>query len=283
VTNFKLTGANGDSITFDKTNYILNPNLLGMGIPPTAVRIDESSRVGGVHRYTRRAVRNVDLPVTVIGTDSADVETKLRRLARLTQDTSGPTVLTALRDSGDLTLNVHYTGGAELEYGSDKAGDVWAKLLLSFQAPSPYWESATTESFTVTSGNTGRGLLPQLTKLKVSSSQSLGVISVNNTSDVPVYPTFVVTGPVTNLEVTLNGQGWKFTETVGAGEQFVVNHETATVVNTAGVNRYDILDSLPKFFQIEPGTSGLLVLGTGTTADTSVELTYNLAFEVVHG
>lgn len=283
MTNFKLTGANGDTITFDKTNYILNPTLLGMGVPPTTVRIDENARVGGVHRYTRRAVRNVDLPITVVGTDSADVETKLRRLARLTQDTSGPTVLTALRDSGDLTLNVHYTGGAELEYGEDKAGDIWAKLLLSFQAPYPYWESATTESFTITSGNTGRGLLPELSKLKVSSSQSLGVISVDNTSDVPIYPTFVVTGPVTDLQVTLLGQGWSFTETVGAGEQFVVNHENATVVNTAGVNRYDILDASPKFFAIPPGVSGLLVLGTGATADTSVELTYNLAYEVVHG
>ena len=283
MTNFKLTGANGDTITFDRDDYILNPDLLGMGIPPTAVRIDESARYGGVHRYSRRAVRNVDLPITVVGTDSDDVETKLRRLAKITQDTSGPTVLTAIRASGDLTLNVHYTGGAELKYGGSAGGDQWARLVLSFQAPNPYWESATTESFTVTSGNTGRGLLPQLSKLKVSSSQAIGVISVDNTSDVPVYPTFIVTGPVDDLEVTLNGEGWSFTESVATGEQFTVDHDAATVVNTAGVNRYDILDSNPKFFAIPPGTSGLLVNGTNTTADTSITLQYNLAFEVVHG
>ena len=283
MTNFKLTGANGDTITFDNSNYVLTQNLTGMGIPPTSVRIDDSSRYGGVHRYSRRTVRNVDLPVTVLGTDSTDVETKLRRLAKLTQDTSGPTTLTAVRPSGDLTLEVHYTGGAELVYGGDTGGTTWAKLLLSFQAPNPYWESATTETFTVTSGNTGRGLLPELSKLKVSSSQAIGVISVNNTSDVPVYPSFIVTGPVSDLEVTLNGQGWKFTESVATGEQFTVDHDTATVVNTAGVNRYDILDSTPKFFSIPPGTSGLLVNGTGTDANTTITLQYNLAFEVVHG
>jgi hypothetical protein len=283
VTNFKLTGANGDSITFDKSNYILNPTLLGMGIPPTQVRIDENARVGGVHRYTRRAVRNVDLPITVIGTDSADVETKLRRLAKLTQDTSGPTVLTAIRDTGDLTLNVHYTGGAELEYGDDQAGDIFAKLLLSFQAPNPYWQSATTETFTITTGNTGRGLLPQLTKLKVSSAQAIGIITVNNTSDVPVYPTFRVTGPVDDLEVTLNGVGWSFTSAVATGEQYTVNHGTATVVDTAGVNSYDILDTNPKFFALQPGTQALLVNGTNADANTSVVLEYNTAFEVVHG
>ena len=283
MTNFKLTGANGDSITFDRQNYILNPTLLGMGIPPTQVRIDENARVGGVHRYTRRAVRNVDLPITVIGTDSADVETKLRRLAKLTQDTSGPTVLTAIRDTGDLTLNVHYTGGAELEYGDDQAGDIFAKLLLSFQAPNPYWQSTTTETFTITTGNTGRGLLPQLTKLKVSSAQAIGIITVNNTSDVPVYPTFQVTGPVDNLEVTLNGVGWSFTSAVATGEQYVINHNTATVVDTAGVNSYDILATNPKFFALQPGTQALLVTGTNADANTSVVLEYNTAFEVVHG
>lgn len=283
MTNFKLTGANGDTITFDRDNYVLNPELLGMGIPPTAVRIDENARYGGVHRYSRRAVRNVDLPITVIGTDSADVESKLRRLARLTQDSSGPTVLTAVRDSGDLTLGVHYTGGAELSYGGEKGGDQWARLLLSFQAPNPYWESADVESFVITSGNTGRGLLPQLSKLKVSSSQAIGVISVDNTSDVPVYPALIVTGPVENLEVTLNGQGWSFNETVAAGEQFTVDHDTATVVDVANVNRYDILNASPKFFAIPPGVSGLLIAGTNTDSDTNIELRYNLAFEVVHG
>lgn len=283
MTNFKLTGANGDEITFDRQNYILNPTLLGMGVPPTQVRIDENARVGGVHRYTRRAVRNVDLPVTVVGTDSADVETKLRRLAKLTQDTSGPTVLTAIRDSGDLTLNVHYTGGAELEYGGDAGGDIWAKLLLSFQAPNPYWQSTDTETFTITTGNTGRGLLPQLSKLKVSSAQAIGIITVNNTSDVPVFPTFRVTGPVENLEVTLNGVGWSFTSSVATGEQYTVNHGTATVVDTAGVNSYNILATNPKFFALQPGTQALLVNGTNADSNTSVVLEYNTAFEVVHG
>lgn len=283
MSNFKLTGANGDTITFDRDNYILNPELLGMGIPATAVRIDESARFGGVHRFTRRAVRNVDLPITVVGTDEADVETKLRRLAKLTQDTSGATVLTAIRDSGDLTLDVHYTGGAELAYGGKKGGKQFARLLLSFQAPNPYWQSADLEIFDITSGNTGRGLLPQLSKLKVSSSQAIGIISVTNTSDVPVYPTFIVTGPIENLEVTLNGQGWGFTSVVAEGEQYTVNHDTATVVDVAGVNRYDILETSPKFFAIPPGTSGILVNGTDTNVNTSVRLQYNLAFEVVHG
>ena len=283
MSNYSLTGANGDVITFDNTNYVLNPTLIGFGIPPTAVRIDESARLGGIHRYTRRGVRNIDMPVTVLGTSKTDVETKLRRIARLTQDTAGPTRLTALRDAGNVFLELHYVGGAELEYGGESGGDTWARVLFSFQAPNPYWQSADTESFTVTTGNTGRGLLPQLTKLRVSSAQALGLINVNNTSDVPVYPTFEVVGPVNGLQVTLNGQGWTFNENVVTGDIFEVDHEAATVTGIGGVNRYDILDTAPKFFAFPPGVSSVLVTGTNADLNTVIRSTYSLAYEVVHG
>lgn len=283
MSGYTLTGANGDVITFDNSTYVLNPSLVGFGIPPTSVRIDDSARYGGVYRYSRRGVRNVDMPVTVLGSSATDVEDKLRRLAKLTQDTAGPTKLTALRDAGNVFLELHYVGGAELEYGGETGGKTWAKLLLSFQAPNPYWQSADTESFSVTAGNTGRGLLPQLTKLRVSSSQALGIINVNNTSDVPVYPRFEIVGPVNNLQVSLNGEGWTFTEDVVTGDIFVVDHEAATVTGIGDVNRYDILDTAPKFFAFPPGVSSALVVGTGADANTRIECTYNLAYEVVHG
>ena len=283
MSNYTLTGSNGDVITFDNSTYVLNPSLVGFGIPPTAVRIDESARFGGIHRYTRRGVRNVDMPVTVLGDTAVDVETNLRRLAKLTQDTAGPTKLTALRDAGNVFLDLHYVGGAELEYGGDTGGKTWAKLLLSFQAPNPYWQSADTESFSVTTGNTGRGLLPQLTKLRVSSSQALGLINVNNTSDVPVYPSFEIVGPVDGLEVSLNGEGWSFTEDVVTGDIFTVDHEAATVTGIGEVNRYDILATAPKFFAFPPGVSTVLVTGTNADANTRIDCVYNLAYEVVHG
>lgn len=281
--SYSLTGANGDVITFDNSNYVLNPSLLGLGIPPTSVRIDESSRDGGVWRNTRRSVRNIDLPVTVLGSDSADVETKLRRLARLTQDTLGPTVLTALRDSGDLTMELHYTGGAELEYGGDAGGATWAKLVLSFQAPQPFWESADEEEFSITSGQTGRGLLPQLSKLRVSSSKSLGIILVENTSDVPVYPIYEVAGPITDLIVSNGTESWGFDVTIAEGDLVEVDTDAGTVVGIDGTNRYNILAPAPKLFTFPPGETTITVEGVDTNLNTRVTCRYALRYEVVHG
>lgn len=280
--NYSLTGANGDTITFDYDNYVLNAGFRGHGIPNTQVRIDESAGPGGVWRFSKRGVREIDMAVTVLGTDRADVETKLRRLARLIQDNSGPTILTAeYSDSTSLTLGVHYTTGAESQWGSDE-GLIWCKWVLSFKAPQPYWESTTIESFSVTTGNTGRGLLPELSKLKVTSSQAIGVITVNNTGDVPVYPVYAIRGPVHDLYISNGIQSFSFNTDVLAGETITVDTANGTVVDDTGANRYSILNPAPKLFPLLPGTSSITVNGTEADTNTRITLNYALRFEVVH-
>ena len=285
---YSLTGANGDTIVFDYDNFVLTPTINGFGIPPTSVRIDESSRDGGVFRNSRKLVRNVDLPVVVLGSNAEDVETKLRQLSRLVQDQQGPTTLTAIRfdetgDPDNLFLELHYTGGAELSYGESSGGREWAKLLLSFQAPQPYWESATAESFTVSSGQTGRGLLPQLTQLKLSSSQALGVIDVDNTSDVPVFPVYVIQGPVTDLRVTNGELAWEIEGVIAEGDIVTVDTEAGTVTGIGGVNLYSRLKPAPKLFPFQPGLSTINVEGIDANINTLITCSYNLRFEVVHG
>lgn len=288
MSSYSLTGANGDTVIFDHTNFVLTPAINGLGIPPVSVRIDPSSRDGGVFRNSRKNVRNIDLPVVVLGNSNLDVEAKLRRLSRLVQDQVGPTVLTAIRDDqngnpNNLTMQVHYVGGAELSYGESSGGSEFARLVLSFQAPQPYWESETAESFTVSSGNTDRSLLPQLTKLKLSSSQALGVIEVDNTSDVPVFPVYQINGPVTNLRVTDGLDAWEIDGVIVEGDLLVVDTEAGTVTGIGGVNRYASLKPAPKLFPFQPGESTINVEGIDANINTLITCSYNLRFEVVHG
>lgn len=281
--SFTLTGANSEVIVFDDSNYVLMPSISGFGIPPTSVRIDESTRPGGVWRSSRRGVRQVDLPIMVLGSTATSVETKLRALARVTQDSSGPTILTAVRSTGNLTLGLHYVGGGELVYGGADGGKTWAKVVLSFQAPQPYWQSSSVQKFTITSGNTGRGLLPKLTKLRLSSSLSLGTINVNNTGDVAVYPTYVVEGPINNFKVTSGSLSFGFNAALTGDDVITVDTEAGTVVDADGNNRYDLLSSSPKLFPFQPGNSSIQIEGTGTTLDTKIVASYARRFEVVHG
>lgn len=279
--DYSLVGSNGDTIVFDYSNYVLNPDFIGLGIPPANVRIEPSAGDGGVFRHSKRGVRSIDMSVTVLGTDRADVQDKLRRLSRLLQDTLGPTKIVAEYPNGDtLSMEVHYVAGAESQWGSD-AGLTWNKWTLSFQAPNPFWISEDIESFTISTGNTGRGLLPELTKLKVSSSQTLGTIEVDNEGDVPAFPIWEITGPVTDLTVSNGTQSFTFPE-IFAGQTLTIDTEAGTVVDQNGDNRYNLLGPAPKLFRLPPGQSGVSITGTAGNNNFTASLIYSPRFEVVH-
>jgi hypothetical protein len=280
--NFALIGANGDVIVFDQRNYVLNPDFIGFHIPPSQVRIEDSAGDGGVFRHAKRGIRNVDLPVTVLGSSRADVQTKLRRLAKLTQHSDGPLVIQAQYTDGTrLTLEAYYVGGAEGQWGAE-AGQIWNRWVLQLRAPRPYWRSTTVQQFTVGQAVTGRGLLPQLSKLKVSSSQALGTIQIDNQGDVPVFPTYRITGPITGLNISDGNIGFSFVDPILAGETIFVNTETGEVTDGTGANRYSMLAPAPKLFRLPVGQSSIIIEGTAATDDTRIDAFYSLQFEVVH-
>ena len=280
--NYSLTGANADVITFDSENYILNPDFVGFGIPPAQVRIDSSAGDGGVFRHSKKSVRDVDLAVTVLGTDRADVQTKLRRLSRLIQDTSGPTKINANYDGGEtLFLQGHYVGGAESQWGQS-AGLIWNRWVLSFQCPKPFWQSDTEDSFVIDTTATGRGLLPQLTKLKLRSASTFGVINVDNQGDVPAFPIWEITGPLNNIVISDGTNSFSFDTDVIAGEVITINTEVGSVIDATGANRYSMLAAAPKLFRVPPGQTTITVLAVAGSLDASVTFTYSPRFEVVH-
>lgn len=282
--NYALLGANQDQIDFDYTNYILNPGFMGFGIAPTQVRIEPSAGDGGQWRHTKKGVRDIDLPITVVGTSRADVQSKLRRLSRLIQDGSGATKILAQYTEGDnqtLTMSVHYTGGAEGNWGSNE-GMTWATWVFSFQAPNPFWQTAETQEFTIGSGITGRGLLPQLTKLKVSSSQTLGVITVTNSGDVPAFPIWRIRGPIEDFVASDGVNSFGFISEIFTGETITVDTGTGEVTDDLGQNRYNLLSPAPKLFHIQPGVSNLTVNGIANSLDAQVVISYSPRYEVVH-
>lgn len=278
-----LVGSNGDTIQLaDDGDFVLASGVTGFGIPSTSVRIDESAGDGGTWRHTKRGIRDLDLPIVILGTDRADVETKLRRLARLLQDRNGATRIVAdYSDDSSLFLEAHYVGGAETQFGSDASG-TFCRWVVQMQAPQPYWQTLNEESFSITSGNTGRGLLPELTKLKVSSSQTLGVVNVNNSGDVAVFPRWVIRGAVSNLVISNGVQSFSFPDPILAGSTYTVDTATGTVTNDLGQNIYSLLGAAPKLFELPPGQTTVTVTGTDSSPETRVTAYYSPRYEVIH-
>lgn len=282
--NISLIGGNGDVISLGAdSDFILTGGLIGFGIPATQVRLDDSASDGGVWRSTKRGIRQVDLPVAIVGTSRADVELKLRRLTRLLVDRTSPTIIRAAYDSGEeWELIAHYTGGAESQYG-DSGNENWIQWVLSFQAPDPSWVRATTESYLLTSGVTGRGLIPHLAELQLSSSQAIGTLDIDNPGDVSAYPVWSIQGPIDSIVITSDeGQSFSYEAAILSGDTVTINTKDGTVIDDAGDNMYANLGSSPKLFRIPAGNSSLSVSATGATGATAIAMYYQPRKEIVH-
>lgn len=283
--SISLIGSNGDTIalTNDYSDFILTTGVLGFGIPPTRVRIAESASAGGVWRNTKRGVRDIDLPIVVLGDNRADLETKLRRLSNLLQDTNGPTKIRASYSDGTaFELNAHYVGGGDVEYG-DESNGVRAKWVISMQAPQPYWESVNPLNYTLKL-SPERGLIrnTSLSKLRLAGQYGFGNVTLINPGDVVAYPVWVVNGPCDSVSITENGVGFTYTEPVAIGESITIDTFSGTVTDQNGVNKYANLATAPKLFPVRPGTVTVNFGIPGATNSTVIAGNLRPRREVIH-
>lgn len=284
--SISLIGSNGDTIQLTNTDsdFILTTGVLGFGIPPTKVRIAESASDGGVWRYTKRGIRDIDLPIAVTGTNRQDVENKLRRLANLLQDIEGPTKIRATYTDGlAYELKAHYVGGGDVAYGPNSNGKL-AKWVISMQAPNPFWEAVSPQNFTLNL-SANRGLLKgnsSLSELRLSGQYGFGDVTLINPGDVVAFPVWTITGPCDNVSISQDGVGFSYDVPIAAGEQIIIDTAAGTVKDQNGVNKYAGLAPAPKLFAIKPGTQTASIIAFNSTNETVIAGNFKPRREVLH-
>ena len=281
-----LTGENGDVITFDNSTYVLTIGVRGFGIPTPLLRIDNSAGDGGVFRFSKREVREMDLPIVVLGDDQVGVESRLRRLSNILR---GKVTLTATYTTGEsYELETYFNGGAETEFGED-ANQSYCRWVVTLKAPQPFWTSVTPETFSVAASTATRGLLgapdgitATLSALRVKSSQALGSVPIENVGDIDSPVTWVIQGPATSVSISLNGVGFSYASSIEDGETITIDSELGTVKDSAGLNKYASLGTAPKFFFIPAGTSTVSITAEGAETSTSISGFFRPRREVIH-
>jgi hypothetical protein len=280
-----LIGSNGDQIVFTENgDYVVTSGLSGIGIPQTVVRIDDSSSDGGTFRFSKRGIREIDIPVVIFGTDRDTVELNLRRLSNLLNDRKGGTVLRASYDTGEIweLPNGHYVAGAETVRGDD-AGAYWCRWVLSMQFATPFWIRQEAEQLSLGAGVTGRSLIPELAELAISSSQAIGNLSIENDGDVEAFPVWEFNGPIDSVVVTApDGSEFSYDATIALGEKITVDTYAGTVVDGDNVNQYANLGSTPKLFPLPAGISQVSIFADGTDENSSITLYWQPRKEIIH-
>lgn len=241
----------------------------GLGLPPVSVQWLEGAGDGGVYRGKRVLSRDIDLPLWFQADSRRDLQGLLTRFARVM---AGEMTLSLTDDDGSTwAATVHRVGGGDYTYGTDTVGERTFRTVVTLRAGDPYWVS-TKPIKQVVKTVEGVGLLPELTKLQLSSGQTFGTILLDNPGDAPAYPIWTITGPGTNFKaVSPSGEVFEWVGSLNAGESLTIDAARGTVVDEAGVSRYADFAAAPRLWRIPPGTNEATVSIDSSVAGTEIE------------
>jgi hypothetical protein len=270
----RLVGSDGDEISFSPFGvgtFGMLESPGGFGAQMSQVRILEGAADGGRFRFSRRGPMDRDLPVGIFGADRASVFASLRRLSNaLRVDPGGvlPRLIYPGADGVEYSTSVVLVAQAEMGTTSQDARQM---RLLTLRSPDPYWTATTGVSIApMRAAGAGRQLRPQLGNMRVTASQVLGSVLVENPGDLDAAMVWVVRGPATSAAFT-HEDGRSFSlGAFDAATTITVDTATGLVRDQDGVDRYDLLGSAPKLFPIAGGSSTVDVAVVGATDDTLV-------------
>lgn len=281
---------NGDTIPLSNVvpkDFFKSAGSSGFGIAPTSLEIKEGAGAGGRWRSTRRGPRSIDLPITIFGKNEQDIEDKMRRLARLwNDDESSPFLVVKYPDGTEFEIEIHFAGGADPQYGIDSDMKNYCRWPVSLEAPKPYFIARTARQYSIRAANAGRGLIKNtsLTKLQMSSSQTIGSVTVENDGDVAAFPVWTVKGPGDFFQATLpNGQSFRYDSPILVNEIITIDTVTKKVTDQNGTNRYTDLATAPKLFPIPRGETSISIFMDNTTSASVVGFFFRERRELVFG
>ena len=234
--------------------------VTGLGLPPVAGQWIEGAGNGSSFRGKRYLSRDIDIPLLVAGGNRAGLIALTMRLTRLFE---GAPILRFVEDapnSPNWSCEVRRVGGGSYVYGVDTNGERDLSLVITVRSGDPFFTSSQTIRKTIGGGGipaAPRSLLPKLSALRVSSSQALGTIDLDNTSSsVDSFPVWKVYGPGSDFRaISPSGEALVWRGTLAVGETLTIDAKRGSVIDGLGVNRYSLLDAAPRFWTIPEGFS----------------------------
>lgn len=278
VLRFELAGPD-DTFTFHandmggSTGTTALAGLTGTGLPPRQNQWFEGAGNGARWRGARVGPRQIFMPIDLIGPDRGFLLEEMGRLAKIFDPEASHPVLRLIDPAGDAwETEVVFLGGLDdWAWGRETDGRTRVRSSLLLQSGDPYWTRDAPSSFEVKVTSVGRGLLPKLSRLKLTSSQAMGSRTVESPGDTTAYPVWVIVGPGSNFTATSSrGEVLRWEGTLAAGEVLTLDARNKTARDATGANRYDKMSTAPKFWSFRPGTSTVSVTMDGATTASRI-------------
>lgn len=252
----------------------------GRFMPPVRSVLDEiPGQPGALRRETRFGVREVVVPIEVLGTSHAGLREKVRSLVVALNPTRGDGVLRAVAPDGiTREITCRYATGMELVESQDLLG-VLQRAAVVFTATDPFWYDTDPTSSTFTTGTPANFLGDPFLPIKLASDTVIGEQTVINDGDVETWPVWTVAGPVSSilLENVTTGQKIDLPVALTADQSVVIDTRPfkKTVRRDDGTNLYGNLTADSALWALGQGSVQIRATIPGSTSDTFVTLVYS--------
>lgn len=252
----------------------------GLGLPPVAIaKADRLGGDGSVVRGVRYGDRDVFVPVFMEADSVGELTVMRRDLYRLLAPHLGM-VQVRVQDPAtgtDRYISGYLKDGLDGDFGDGFHG-VWQTLGLSFECPDPWWMGAEQ----LVELQVAPGSKPFISNsvpffpVVLAGSVVQGVFDVNVTGDAEVRPVWQVTGPGSDLLLTVGGKQVSIKGLFKPGEVVTLDARTGTISpdRWADVS----LDSDPDLLRLAPGRNRVAVVMAGATTASMVRLVYRERF-----
>lgn len=261
-----------DSVFNTGEGVQVTSGVTGLGLPPVSHQWIEGAGDGATLRGRRVLPRDIDLPLYVAGDNRNELKALTRRLSMML---AGPCTLSFVEDGGEAwSTEVVRVGGGDFTYGTDTTGERDMLTVVTMRAGDPFFTSSSTNTATIRK-TTGRGLLPKLAALRLTTDMAFGSVTLNNTGDTGAYPVWRVQGPGSNFQaISPTGETLIWSGSIVAGETLTFDFKKGTVYDQAGNNRFAELAPAPRFWQIPPGSTQCVAAMADTTTESLMTLTW---------
>lgn len=266
------------------TDIRLGRAMRGTGLPPVQAQFFEGAGAGASWRGSRILARVQDIPFKVYGVDRATVWANYEKLAKVFAPEAGEVKMKIVLDGEEWYNTFVRTGGGDWDWGTDTDGTSFIKTLITVKAGDPYFTRSNATSQQIALGGLGRGLIKEtsLSKLQLSTNNSLGSVLLINPGSVGVGARWVLKGPFTGFTFTSpSGKilDWDSIEDIYdaplINEWIEVDFELGTAVDDQGRNRFGGFVGVPDFWPVPPGTNTAQIELADATSDSSVTIYFN--------
>lgn len=242
----------------------------GLGLPPVSHALTERvGASGSLLRGTRYNAREIFIPLLVQKRSYAELTAARRHLYQLLAPHHGEIEIRVKDPATGTSRSIfgRYQEGLEGDFGSNFHGH-WQTLGLTFICPDPWWLGQE-KLLTIELGKQTKPFISTSSPffpVVLSQSSVQDQFTLEISGDGEVFPTWVVSGPGTDLTLSNGDETLTINHTFKAGEGITIDTELRRTTP-------DLLSKVPlssRFFSLRPGANQIKATMVGASPDSSI-------------